>query len=177
MATKQGENEAFPGSLCDILNNAVQHNSLFETPESSCQNCNGLVYETGFRIFRRRMAQLAFFGCVGTASMLLCLAACSGPPAPATSSNFPLSAAALVGSTPAVLHAEFGAPTLRRVDGPAQVWLYHSPVCGLNLILYPDNSGVPRVAAAVPDNGDPAGCMASFAHPLVNATLEHPSSS
>jgi hypothetical protein len=109
--------------------------------------------------------------------MLLCLAACSGPPAPVASSSFPLSTAALVGSTPAVLHAEFGAPALRRVDGPAQVWLYHSTVCGLNLILYPDNAGIPRVAAAVPDNGDAAGCMASLARPTVSATLEHPSSS
>jgi hypothetical protein len=123
------------------------------------------------------MARLAILGCAGTASMLLCLAACSGPLAPVAASGLPLSAAALVGSTPAVLNAEFGNPALRRIDGPAQVWLYHSSVCGLNLILYPDNEGIPRVAAAVPDNGDPAGCMESLQRPVINATLEHPSSS
>ncbi len=86
----------------------------------------------------------------------------------------PVNPAALVGSTPAVLNAEFGQPVLRRIDGTAQVWLYHSAVCGLNLILYPDSAGVPRVAAAVPDSSDPISCMASLQRVAV---LEHPSSS
>ena len=88
-----------------------------------------------------------------------------------------LNAKALVGSTPTVLDAEFGQPVLRRVDGPAQVWLYHSAVCGLNLILYPDSAGVPRVAEAVPDNGDPASCMESLQRGMTDAALEPSSSS
>jgi hypothetical protein len=89
-------------------------------------------------------------------------------PQVATTSNYnnftppPVNPATLVGSTPAVLNAEFGQPVLRRIDGSAQVWLYHSSVCGLNLILYPDSAGVPRVADAVPDSNDPVSCMASL---------------
>jgi len=89
----------------------------------------------------------------------------------------PLSPQGLVGSTPAVLNAQFGAPVLRRVDGTAQVWLYHSDVCGLNLILYPDRAGTPRVTVAVPDNGDPASCMASLQHGVTAAALERPAAS
>jgi hypothetical protein len=101
-------------------------------------------------------------------------------PQVATTSNFnnfappPVNPATLVGSTPAVLNAEFGQPVLRRIDGTAQVWLYHSAVCGLNLILYPDSAGVPRVSAAVPDSGDPVSCMASLQRV---AALEHGSPS
>jgi hypothetical protein len=89
----------------------------------------------------------------------------------------PVNAQMIVGSTPAVLSAEFGQPVLRRIDGSAQVWLYHSSVCGLNLILYPDRAGVPRVADAVPDNDDPARCMESLHRSMTTATLEPPASS
>jgi hypothetical protein len=103
------------------------------------------------------------------------LAACAQTPlqtAVTTLAPPPLSPESLVGSTPAVLNAQFGAPALRRVDGTAQVWLYHSDVCGLNLILYPDRAGTPRVTLAVPDNGDPASCMASLQHGITAAALE-----
>ncbi len=83
----------------------------------------------------------------------------------------------LLGSTPQVLSAEFGTPVLRRVDGPAQVWLYHSAICGLNVFLYPDANGTPRVAAAVPDNDDASACMQSLTHGLTSAALEPPPSS
>jgi len=83
-----------------------------------------------------------------------------------------------MGSTPQVLNADFGPPMLRRVDGPAQVWVYESAVCGLQVFLYPDAAGNPRVAAAVPDNGNAASCMQSFARPgLTSASLERPASS
>jgi hypothetical protein len=78
----------------------------------------------------------------------------------------------LVGSTPQILSAEFGQPAILRVDGPAQVWLYHSPVCGLNLILYPDASGTPRVADAVPENASEAQCVASLRRGQTDAALE-----
>ena len=85
---------------------------------------------------------------------------------------------ALVGSTPQMLAAEFGRPVLRRVDGPAQVWVYQSAVCGLQVFLYPDAAGTPRVAAAVPDNGNAAGCMQSLTRPgLTSAALERPPAS
>jgi hypothetical protein len=91
----------------------------------------------------------------------------------------PIDASGLVGATPQVLNAEFGQPSLRRVDGPAQVWLYHSAACGLNLILYPDSSGIPRVAMAAPtaDSADPASCTTALQHAHVDAALEHPTTS
>jgi hypothetical protein len=98
-------------------------------------------------------------------------------PAETEAPALPVDTPALVGSTPAVLSAEFGQPVLRRVDGSAQVWLYHSSVCGLNLILYPDRAGVPRVADAVPDNGDPARCVESLQRGMTTAALEPPASS
>lgn len=120
----------------------------------------------GFRFFT--------LGC-GLAALAGCAAA---PPALTESqSAIPASAQALVGSTPQVLNADFGAPLLLRTDGQAQVWVYQSPVCGLQLFLYPDASGTPRVAAAIPDNGNPASCMRSLAHTLTDAALERPASS
>jgi hypothetical protein len=89
------------------------------------------------------------------------------------------SAQNLIGSTPAVLDAEFGQPALLRVDGTAQVWLYHASGCGLNLILYPDTSGVPRVAMVTAADGsdEPASCTASLLQAHVDAALEHPAAS
>lgn len=107
------------------------------------------------------------------------LAGCAAAPTSVSSfaPDVPTSAQALMGSTPQVLNADFGPPMLRRVDGPAQVWVYESPVCGLQVFLYPDAGGTPRVAAAVPDNGNPASCMQSFARTMTAAALERPASS
>jgi hypothetical protein len=110
---------------------------------------------------------------------LMALSACAVSPTQTADAPqaIPVTAQALVGSTPEVLDADFGVPALRRVDGTAQVWLYHSTVCGLNVFLYPDANGTPRVAAAVPDNGDPASCMQSLTHGVTAAGLERPASS
>ncbi len=109
------------------------------------------------RVLAVLAVQLAAFGT---------LAGCAPPgaaPAGAGGPTFlqtPLNEQALLGATPQLLEAEFGQPALLRVDGAAQVWLYHAPDCGLNLILYPDNAGTPRVAMAAPtdDGGDTAAC-------------------
>ncbi len=127
---------------------------------------------------RRKKFRLA-----GAALGVISLAGCATMPAQtaATTPAMLLNAHGLVGATPTMLNAEFGQPALLRVDGTAQVWLYHSAVCGLNLILYTDHAGVPRVADAVPDDGDPARCMASLQHRVTNAAngraLEHQASS
>ncbi|MGO9817759.1 MAG: hypothetical protein ACLPJJ_02330 [Acidocella sp.] len=126
-----------------------------------------MVQRANFRIFTLTGGMLALASC-----------AAPGPQLSDAGPGIPTSAQGLVGSTPQVLDADFGQPALRRVDGSAQVWLYHSPVCGLNVFLYPDSSGVPRVAAAVPDNGDPVSCMQSLAtHGLTAAALERPAAS
>jgi hypothetical protein len=55
----------------------------------------------------------------------------------------------LVGAAPAAVEAELGQPALLRRDGPAEVWLYRSSRCAIDLILYRDPaSGAPRVAMA-----------------------------
>ncbi len=121
------------------------------------------------------MAQRIRFHFLSAACGALLLAGCAqGPAQTAQTESSPplLTVADLVGATPATLDAAFGHPALLRVDGPAQVWLYHSSVCGLDLILYPDAAGIPRVAAAVPDNGDPARCTLSLEHATTAAALE-----
>jgi hypothetical protein len=107
----------------------------------------------------------------------LMLAGCAQPELAASTPNSTLPAApavapiTLVGATTGMLSAELGPPALRRVDGTSQVWLYHTDVCALNLILFPDAAGIARVASAVPDS-DPAACMASLARQT--AALERP---
>ena len=112
------------------------------------------------------------------------LAACApmGPQPGGDSLTFmqaPLDADGLVGSTPQILSAEFGKPALLRVDGPAQVWLYHTSGCGLNLILYPDPGGTPRVTLVTPtaDSTLPGQCTASLQRAHVDAGLEHQTAS
>jgi hypothetical protein len=111
------------------------------------------------------------------------LAGCATPSASSenalTFQQAPIDAAGLVGATPEILNAEFGQPSLRRVDGVAQVWLYHSAACGLNVVLYPDSSGIPRVAMAAPtaDSVNPGNCTTALQHAHVDAALEHPTTS
>ncbi len=131
----------------------------------------------GFIWVRRRYSAVILAGSLSP------LAACA-PPAPSglnplTFLQAPLEAQGLVGSTPQILNAEFGQPAIRRVDGTAQVWLYHTTGCGLNLILYPDATGTPRVALATPtaDSALPGQCTTSLQRAHVDATLEHPSAS
>lgn len=115
------------------------------------------------------LAPLACLGaCAAPARNAASLGATSQPPAPQN----------LIGSTPQVLDAEFGQPTLRRVDGTAQVWLYHSARCGLNLFLYPDAAGVPRVTMATTAEGSPAigDCPASLAQSHIEALSSLPES-
>lgn len=112
-------------------------------------------------------------------SLVGCAPAGPSPDAGLTFQQAPIDAAGLVGATPEILNAEFGQPSLRRVDGSAQVWLYHSAACGLNLVLYPDSSGIPRVAMAQPTAGSasPGNCTTALQHAHVDAALERSTSS
>jgi hypothetical protein len=126
------------------------------------------------------MAGHVFFRFLAFGFGLAGLAGCAGAPSSLTSADagMPANAQALMGTTPQVLNADFGPPALRRIDGSAQVWVYESAVCGLQVFLYPDATGNPRVAAAVPDNGNPTSCVQSFARSSVTAAaLERPASS
>jgi hypothetical protein len=88
--------------------------------------------------------------------------------------QMPVSQQGLMGATPQLLSAAFGKPALLRVEGTAQVWLYHDAGCGLNLVLYPDSAGTPRVAMAAPtqDGGDPAACSAALARDHVAGAVQ-----
>ena len=124
------------------------------------------------------MAQQALFHLAVAAVAIMLLSGCTVTQTQSANLASPLSnGGELLGATPTALSSAFGPPALRRVDGAAQVWLYHSPVCGLDLILYPDRSGTQRVAMAVPDNGDTASCTASLRRDLTDAALEHATSS
>ena len=109
-------------------------------------------------------------------SALTCLTGCAGSLQTASNPANTLGATSepLIGSTPAVLSAEFGQPALLRVDGSAQVWLYHTTSCGLNLILYPDASGIPRVTLASATDGSsaPANCAASLLQTHIDAAAD-----
>jgi hypothetical protein len=127
------------------------------------------------------MAGHVFFRFLVLSCGLAGLAGCADAPSAVTASvpAAPLSTQTLMGSTPQLLNADFGPPALRRVDVQAQVWVYQSAVCGLQVFLYPDAAGTPRVAAALPDSADPASCMQSFTHSMTSAALalERPASS
>jgi hypothetical protein len=125
------------------------------------------------------MAGQVFFRFLALGCGLAALAGCAVNPSSslASGAGTPVSEHALMGSTAQVVSADFGQPALLRVDGPAQVWVYESSVCGLQVFLYPDATGTPRVTAAMPDNGNPESCMQSFTHSLTSAALERPAAS
>jgi hypothetical protein len=83
-------------------------------------------------------------------SVFLLVGGCAAPRSPVVSGPQPtLGMDRLVGATPVALEAEFGQPLLLRRDGPAQVWLYRSARCAVDLILYRDPaSGTSKVAIA-----------------------------
>lgn len=79
----------------------------------------------------------------------------------------PAAAAELLGLTPDVLRRRLGEPSLRRAEGPAEIWLYAGLGCALDLILYPE-AGRLRVAhaAARASGAEPrteAACLAGIA--------------
>lgn len=123
----------------------------------------------------RRHSARFFAICCGLAGLAGCADTPAGPVVAAP--VVPVSAQALVGSTPQVLSSDFGPPELRRVDGAAQVWLYRSADCGLQLFLYPDAAGTPRVTAALPDGTNAPGCLQSFSHGVTAVALESPAPS
>jgi len=125
------------------------------------------------------MKPLADYRILALGAGLLALVGCAepSPQASLTPAAPTLNAQQLVGITPAVLSTQFGPPLLRRVDGTAQVWVYHSAVCGLDVFLYPDSTGTPRVAAVLPDASDGPGCLQSFSGGTTDASLQLPTRS
>jgi hypothetical protein len=95
------------------------------------------------------------------------LAGCAAPHNPKAGLADPglkPASARLIGESPATLKADLGEPSLLRIDGPAEVWLYHSPICRLDVILYRGATGAPvvRLAHAAPRSVADGTCVASL---------------
>ncbi len=60
----------------------------------------------------------------------------------------PETAGALIGADPAAVLRALGQPRLRRTEGTSEIWLYAGPDCHLDLVLYAEGDGEPRVAHA-----------------------------
>lgn len=54
----------------------------------------------------------------------------------------------LAGATPPMLARLLGEPSLQRLEGEAQAWLYNGRTCALDVFLYQDASGTSRVVHA-----------------------------
>ena len=98
------------------------------------------------------------------------LSACAGQPNTPTTD---VSEQTLQGATPQILSADFGPPLVRRADGPAQVWLYQTATCDLDVFLYQDGYGVFHVKSILPDNGaNLDACLRGLMQPTTAAALE-----
>jgi hypothetical protein len=58
----------------------------------------------------------------------------------------PRVASALLGASAEAVRATLGEPSLRRGEGPAEVWLYAGGGCQLDIVMYAVEGGGPRVA-------------------------------
>lgn len=52
----------------------------------------------------------------------------------------PERAAQLLGQSPEAVRRWLGEPRLRRIEGPAQIWLYQTPFCHLDVVLDRDDT-------------------------------------
>ncbi len=70
----------------------------------------------------------------------------------------------LIGATSALLRASLIPPVLRRLDGSAEVLLYNSQTCRLEVVLYPGAGGGKLVLLAqpMPRTVHLSTCMASL---------------
>jgi hypothetical protein len=70
----------------------------------------------------------------------------------------------LIGATPALLRASLIPPVLRRKDGAAEVLVYNSQTCRLEIVLYPGAGGGKLVSLVqpMPRTVQLSTCMASL---------------
>lgn len=79
--------------------------------------------------------------------------AAPGPDAAPPPGTRPTAARDLLGAAPEALRRLLGEPTLRRAEGPAEVWLYAGGACALDVILYRGRDGLRVAHAAARANG------------------------
>ncbi|MBV1795970.1 hypothetical protein [Siccirubricoccus sp. G192] len=73
-------------------------------------------------------------------------------PSPADPAR-PTAVAQLLGAGPEALRRWLGEPALRRAEGSAEIWLYASDACALDLVLYPEAGRLRAAHAAARANG------------------------
>ncbi len=61
-----------------------------------------------------------------------------GRPAMPVLNGVPTQTAQLLGQPPSTVQQLLGPPSLRRTEGEAEIWLYQSPFCFLDIMLYRD---------------------------------------
>lgn len=71
--------------------------------------------------------------------------------------SLPVQAAQLLGQPPATVRRLLGEPRLRRREGDAEIWLYQSPFCHLDVMFYGEPGGPAGSRAA------PAGLRVTYA--------------
>jgi len=64
----------------------------------------------------------------------------AGQPAMPALDGVPTQAAQLLGQPPATVRRLLGEPSLRRNEGEAEIWLYQSTACHLDIMLYRDRT-------------------------------------
>ncbi len=96
------------------------------------------------------------------------LAGCATPapalPATQTAQRQAQTPTQLIGASSKVLRAALIPPVLRRHDGPADVWIYDSQLCRLEIVLYRGAGGSKLVSLAqpMPASVQLSACMASL---------------
>ena len=84
-------------------------------------------------------------------------AAAIGAAAMPALNGLPVQAAQLLGQPPATVRRLLGEPRLRRREGDAEIWLYQSPFCHLDVMFYGEPGGPAGSRAA------PAGLRVTYA--------------
>lgn len=114
----------------------------------------GRPEQPSFRLLYLRAGSVRSVWYVGSSVVLVALLAGCAATSPKQTRATAMQAAqnkgtdGLLGATSATLRSELGQPALVRHDGPAEVWLYRSPACTVDIILYTDGStGGARVAS------------------------------
>jgi len=106
---------------------------------------------------RVQVEALAFLAVLAAALTLASCAERPAPPAPVAvvvaqatvPRSVPERVVGLIGLAPPAIEDALGPPVMRRPEAGGEVWLYATPDgCSLDLVLFPDRSGLPRVEHA-----------------------------
>ncbi|WP_431281431.1 hypothetical protein ACQW02_18755 [Humitalea sp. 24SJ18S-53] len=143
---------------------------------AGCTPTPDMAHDVLAQVMADQQASMTALGRPGTS-----LASARGIPQPASArqaaaqpgavqrGTAPSDTAAFVGAAPDTLRRWLGEPRLLRAEGEAQVWLYHTTSCHLDLVLYPEPGGLRVAYAAARASGTErrteAACLRDIARP------------